>query len=107
MDTMPEFERGLIADRVKDGLASAQAHGAQSGKPIGRPRLNVDFVAIRDALCRRQNEPGVVTKVAREFQVSRDWLYKWVIPVLDAVINTPSQNGDRAEPGSTHQRGRH
>ncbi len=41
---MAEFERALIAERVKDGLRYAEAHGTKSGRPIGWPRANVDFV---------------------------------------------------------------
>ena len=86
---MAEFERGLIGERVKDGLAFAKAHGTRSGKPIGRPRSDVDFVAVCDALRRCREEPGAVSRVARRFGVSRAWLYKWIVPALDGVTNPP------------------
>jgi DNA invertase Pin-like site-specific DNA recombinase len=34
-----EFEKSIIKERVKSGLAKAKAKGTKSGKPIGRPRI--------------------------------------------------------------------
>jgi DNA invertase Pin-like site-specific DNA recombinase len=34
-----EFERCLIIDRVKSGMAKARINGTKSGKPIGRPAI--------------------------------------------------------------------
>ena len=34
-----EFERAMIVERVRSGLAKARAKGTKSGKPIGRPRI--------------------------------------------------------------------
>jgi DNA invertase Pin-like site-specific DNA recombinase len=34
-----EFERAMIVERVRSGLAKAKANGTKSGKPIGRPRI--------------------------------------------------------------------
>ena len=90
-----EFERGLIAERVKDGLRRAETHGTKSGRPIGRPKSHVDFMAICDAVRTRENEPGMITKVAREFQVSRGWVYKWVLSALDSVINPRLKPGPK------------
>jgi hypothetical protein len=33
-----EFERAMVVDRVRSGLAKAKARGKRSGKAIGRPR---------------------------------------------------------------------
>ena len=35
-----EFERAMIQDRVRAGLARAKANGTKSGRPIGRPRVS-------------------------------------------------------------------
>ena len=107
LQLLSEFERALIAERVKDGLAYAKSHGTKSGRPIGRPRLSVDFMAICDALRGRSRKPGAVARVAREFGVSRGWLYKWVIPTLDGVTNTLAENGDQAKAQDLVRRGRH
>lgn len=79
-----EFERGLIAERVKDGLAYALRHGTKTGRPIGRPPLDVDFVAICDALRGRLEERGSIAEVGRRFGVSRGWIYKHVRPFLSS-----------------------
>jgi DNA invertase Pin-like site-specific DNA recombinase len=34
-----EFERSMIVERVRSGLAKAKAKGTRSGKAIGRPRV--------------------------------------------------------------------
>lgn len=33
-----EFERNIIAERVRAGMDNARAHGTRSGNPIGRPK---------------------------------------------------------------------
>ena len=78
-----EFERGMIAERVKDGLACAQRHGTKSGRPVGRPPLDRDFVTTCDALRGRIGELGAIADTAKRFGVSRPWLYKHVIPMLE------------------------
>jgi DNA invertase Pin-like site-specific DNA recombinase len=34
-----EFERGMIRERIRAGLARARKYGTKSGKAIGQPRL--------------------------------------------------------------------
>lgn len=34
-----EFERNIIQERVRAGIANARAHGTRSGNPIGRPKV--------------------------------------------------------------------
>ena len=55
---------------------SAGPRSGRQVRPTGRPRLVVDFVAIRDRLDELAGVPGAVSKVAREFSVSRAWMYK-------------------------------
>ena len=69
-----EFERGLLAERTKDGMAHAKSQGTRSGRPIGRPRLSVDFLALAGAYQARRGEVGLITRLAEEFEVSRGWL---------------------------------
>lgn len=60
-----EFERALIIDRTKAGLAAAKA----SGKPVGRPRL---VTPARAQIAREQRDTGMgLTAIARELRVSR------------------------------------
>ena len=55
---------------------SAEPRSGRPARPKGRPPLLVDFVAIRDRLDELVGIPGAVSKVAREFGVSRAWLYR-------------------------------
>ena len=49
----------------------------------GRPGLNVDFVAVCDAVREARNGNGeTITDVACRFGVSRGWIWKWVYPAL-------------------------
>ena len=41
MGVFAEFERAMIQERVRAGLARARAEGTKSGKPIGRPSISV------------------------------------------------------------------
>src|SRR6478672_12438940 len=55
--SIAEFERELIRDRVRSGLAAAKA----KGKRIGRPRVAVDASRI-DALCRQGRSWAEITQ---------------------------------------------
>ena len=49
----------------------------------GRPGLNVDFVAVRDAVQAAWDGSGeTITDIAERFGVSRGWIHKWVYPAL-------------------------
>ena len=49
----------------------------------GRPGLDVDFVAVCDAVLGAWSGSGeTVTDVACRFGVSRGWIWKWVYPAL-------------------------
>jgi DNA invertase Pin-like site-specific DNA recombinase len=42
MGVFAEFERGMIQERVRAGLAKAKVSGTRSGLPIGRPSVTSD-----------------------------------------------------------------
>ena len=51
LGALAEFERAIITERVKSGIARVQATGrTRSGKPIGRPRRAVDATAVQQLL---------------------------------------------------------
>jgi DNA invertase Pin-like site-specific DNA recombinase len=55
MGVFAEFERSMIQERVRAGIARAKAQGTKSGKPIGRPRTSQSKVeeiakALRDGI---------------------------------------------------------
>jgi DNA invertase Pin-like site-specific DNA recombinase len=61
--SIAEFERELIRDRVRSGLAAAKANG----KRVGRPRVDVD--PLRIASLRRQGRSWA--KITAETGVSK------------------------------------
>ncbi|WBO60265.1 MULTISPECIES: recombinase family protein [unclassified Acidocella] len=70
---LAEFERGLIRERTKAGLASARARGRVGGR---KPKLDDQQVREIKALLR---DPDIqVADVARRYGVSRTTLYKHV-----------------------------
>jgi DNA invertase Pin-like site-specific DNA recombinase len=51
MGVFAEFERALIIERVRAGVARAQRDGTRSGKAFGRPKINADReAAVRASL---------------------------------------------------------
>jgi DNA invertase Pin-like site-specific DNA recombinase len=64
MGVFAEFERAMIQERVRAGLARAK----QEGKRLGRPKIDPEIEdAIRKAL-RRKGRPGIL-KIAKELGV--------------------------------------
>jgi DNA invertase Pin-like site-specific DNA recombinase len=63
-----EFERSMIVERVRSGMAKAKANGTKSGKAIGRPRIpELKRAAIKAAYA----AGGIsMRKLAAQFDVS-------------------------------------
>jgi DNA invertase Pin-like site-specific DNA recombinase len=58
-----EFERTMIQERVRAGLARAKERGTKSGRPIGRPRVEV----AKEVTIRKLRRKGYgLLKIARE-----------------------------------------
>jgi DNA invertase Pin-like site-specific DNA recombinase len=61
-----EFERAMIQERVRAGLARAKEKGTKSGRPIGRPPVS----PVVESRIRRERRKGHgVLKIAREVGV--------------------------------------
>jgi DNA invertase Pin-like site-specific DNA recombinase len=61
-----EFERAMIVQRVRAGIAKARAQGTRSGKAIGRPKVPAEKIAaVRAALAAGDG----IRKVARAVRV--------------------------------------
>ena len=77
-----EFERAIIVERVRAGLARARAQGTRSGRPIGRPPVSAAverrIVALRERGC------GVL-KIARTLHCG--------VGVVRRVIGGPPAQG--------------
>jgi len=68
---LAEFERGIIRERTKAGLASARARGRVGGRPSA---LSKEDLAVAKALLR---DPNItVDKVAKRLNVSPSTLYR-------------------------------
>jgi DNA invertase Pin-like site-specific DNA recombinase len=63
-----EFERAMIVERVRSGIAKAKANGTRSGKPIGRPPVpEAKRQKIREAY---KAGEGSMRELAARFGVS-------------------------------------
>lgn len=58
-----EFEREIIVERVRAGMATAKARGTRTGKPIGRPRADDE---TRERIRKLRAGGMGIGKVARE-----------------------------------------
>ena len=63
MGVFAEFERGMIRERVKAGLAKARANGTKSGRAIGRPSVGDEVEA--QILALRSQGVGMI-KIAKQ-----------------------------------------
>ena len=70
-----EFERDLISERTKAGLASARARGRNGGRPAKMTRAKV--LRAQAAMADRQTD---VSALASELGVTRQTLYRHVGP---------------------------
>ncbi len=72
MGSFAEFERSLIKERQREGIAAAKAKGKYRG---GKPKLSVEQVAD----LRQRIELGISkAKVARHFGITRETVYQYL-----------------------------
>lgn len=68
MGVFAEFERAMIVERVKSGMARAKDKGTKSGKAIGRPKIPAP---VREQICLAYQAGGIGLRgVATQFNVS-------------------------------------
>ncbi|WP_270484837.1 recombinase family protein [Gordonia jacobaea] len=72
LGSVAQFERAIIRERQREGIAIAKAAGKYKG---GQPKLNDDQAA---ELRRRKAEGEQVADLAREFGVSRQTVYSYL-----------------------------
>ncbi|MET0035991.1 MAG: recombinase family protein [Candidatus Thiodiazotropha lotti] len=70
---LAEFERSLISERTKEGLAAARKRGRKGGRP---KKLSDDDVQIAKKLLAAPDT--TVTEVAAHFGVGRNTLYRYI-----------------------------
>jgi DNA invertase Pin-like site-specific DNA recombinase len=72
-----KFERAMIVERVKAGLARARDKGTRSGRPIGRPRVDV----TKERRIRELRRRGLgMLKIAREVGVGASVVQRVLAP---------------------------
>jgi|WetSurMetagenome_2_1015567.scaffolds.fasta_scaffold99169_1 DNA invertase Pin-like site-specific DNA recombinase len=72
---LAEFERELISERTKAGLASARARGRKGGAPF-----KMTTARLRLAMAAMGQSETKVGDLCRELRVSRQTLYRYVGP---------------------------
>jgi DNA invertase Pin-like site-specific DNA recombinase len=72
---LAEFERELISERTRAGLASARARGRKGGR-----KLKMTPAKIRLAMSSMGKKATVVTNLCEELGVSTQTLYRYVSP---------------------------
>ena len=86
-----EFERAMIRDRVRSGMARAKASGTKSGKAMGRPAISEE---MKERIRARLREgAGSQRDIAMQLQVSRGAVYR-----VCAELRTGSSNRDGSPP---------
>ena len=78
MSVISQFERSLLRERIKSGVAHARLKGTKSGKPIGRPAFENDGL-VRTLL----GQGFSIRKIASELKVSKTTVQK----VKNALIH--------------------
>ena len=112
MGAFAEFERSLIRERQREGIALAKQHGAYKGRKKTLTPERADELVQRA----RSGIPKVV--LARDYGISRETVYQYLrqarpaetlssadsplLPYLDIVTVIGERNwaGERSEPGS-------
>ena len=69
--SISEFERDLLRERIKSGVAHARSKGTKSGKPIGRPSFDK-----KERVNRLLDDGKSIRSVARELGVSKTTIMK-------------------------------
>ncbi len=76
---LAEFERGLIAERTRAGLASARARGRRGGRKKGLSDEAKLIAVTAKALYENSQENGMSTQnIADKLGISRPTLYKYL-----------------------------
>lgn len=88
--SLAEFERDLISERTRAGLASARARGRKGGR---RPKMTP--AKLRLAMAAMGNPETNVGALCRELCVTRSTLYRHVSPTGEARGSAARITNDR------------
>lgn len=73
---LAEFERDIIRERTKAGLASARARGRKGGRPRGISKAAMDKAIIAESLYRQQQMS--VAEISRHLGIAKSTFYKYL-----------------------------
>lgn len=74
MGAFAEFERSLIRERIKEGIAVAKAKGVYKGRKPSLDSVKIAELVSRDIANNHKNR----TSLAKEFKISRETLYQYL-----------------------------
>jgi DNA invertase Pin-like site-specific DNA recombinase len=80
--SLAEFERDLISERTRAGLASARARGRKGGR---RPKMTP--AKLRLAMAAMGERETNVGALCRELGITRSTLYRHVSPIGEARVD--------------------
>ena len=86
---LAEFERELIGERTRAGLASARARGRKGGRPY-----KMTGAKLRLAMATMGQHETKVADLCRDLGITRQTLYRHVSPLLLRML--PSNSTRRA-----------
>ncbi|MDQ1245820.1 MAG: hypothetical protein QG597_187 [Actinomycetota bacterium] len=90
MGAFAEFERALILERQREGIAAAKTRGVYTGR---KPSLNPDQAA---ELRRRATAGEAKAALAREYRISRETVYSYLRSPADSA-SVDYAEADRAD----------
>lgn len=74
MGAVAEFERALIKERQKEGIAIAKENGVYKGRKKSLSDSQIEELKLKD----KQNNQKNRTALAREYGISRETLYQYL-----------------------------
>ncbi len=74
--SLAEFERDLIRERTKAGLAAARARGRVGGRPMAKSLNTPKKVALAQSLY--DNKDNTVDEICKTLTISRATLYRYI-----------------------------
>ncbi|WP_448207492.1 recombinase family protein [Azospirillum sp. sgz302134] len=83
-DTLAEFERELIAERTRAGLAAARARGRTGGR-----KFKMTAAKLRLAMAAMGKPETKVNELCRELGITRQTLYRHVLRLAMAAMGKP------------------
>lgn len=79
--TIAQFERGLISERTKAGLANAAKNGRKGGRP---PSLKSDDIAMAETMLKDENIP--VANIIEKLGCSESTFFKYFPGGRSAIL---------------------